>query len=98
MAGPEQLVANLPAAISRRWCWRAGWRFAPKVLIVDEPTRGIDVGAKVEVHDLLFEMARVGHRGHRHIVGASRGAGDQRPDRDDARGQGDRRDRARGGD
>ena len=32
----------------------------PKVLIVDEPTRGIDVGAKVEVHNLLFELARAG--------------------------------------
>jgi inositol transport system ATP-binding protein len=32
----------------------------PKVLIVDEPTRGIDIGAKVEVHQLLFEMARSG--------------------------------------
>ncbi len=32
----------------------------PKVLIVDEPTRGIDVGAKVEVHNLLFELARNG--------------------------------------
>jgi inositol transport system ATP-binding protein len=30
------------------------------VLIVDEPTRGIDIGAKVEVHNLLFEMARSG--------------------------------------
>jgi inositol transport system ATP-binding protein len=30
------------------------------VLIVDEPTRGIDVGAKVEVHNLLFEMAASG--------------------------------------
>ncbi|HMH88802.1 MAG TPA: sugar ABC transporter ATP-binding protein [Steroidobacteraceae bacterium] len=29
----------------------------PKVLIVDEPTRGIDVGAKAEVHQLLCEMA-----------------------------------------
>jgi inositol transport system ATP-binding protein len=32
----------------------------PKVLIVDEPTRGIDIGAKVEVHNLLFELARSG--------------------------------------
>ncbi|MGR6980415.1 sugar ABC transporter ATP-binding protein [Testudinibacter sp. P27/CKL/0425] len=32
----------------------------PKVLIVDEPTRGIDVGAKSEVHQVLFDMAKKG--------------------------------------
>jgi inositol transport system ATP-binding protein len=32
----------------------------PAVLIVDEPTRGVDVGAKREVHALLFELARKG--------------------------------------
>lgn len=32
----------------------------PRVLIVDEPTRGVDVGAKAEVHQLLFEFARRG--------------------------------------
>ena len=30
------------------------------MLIVDEPTRGIDVGAKAEVHKLLVDMARSG--------------------------------------
>jgi rhamnose transport system ATP-binding protein len=30
---------------------------APKVLIVDEPTRGIDVGTKAEVHRLMSELA-----------------------------------------
>ena len=33
---------------------------APKVLIVDEPTRGIDVGAKAEVHQVLFDLAATG--------------------------------------
>lgn len=32
----------------------------PKVLIVDEPTRGIDVGAKSDVHQVLFDMAKKG--------------------------------------
>jgi inositol transport system ATP-binding protein len=32
----------------------------PKVLIVDEPTRGIDVAAKAEVHGLLYELAANG--------------------------------------
>jgi ABC-type sugar transport system ATPase subunit len=29
----------------------------PKVLIVNEPTRGIDVGAKAEIHALLRDLA-----------------------------------------
>ena len=32
----------------------------PSVLILDEPTRGIDVGAKKEIHMLMSEMARQG--------------------------------------
>jgi ABC-type sugar transport system ATPase subunit len=39
----------------------ARWLLAePKVLIVDEPTRGVDVGAKAEIHNLLFDLARGG--------------------------------------
>lgn len=32
----------------------------PAVLILDEPTRGIDVGAKTDVHELIGELARSG--------------------------------------
>jgi ABC-type sugar transport system ATPase subunit len=39
----------------------AKWLLAePRVLIVDEPTRGVDVGAKAEVHKLLIDLAQRG--------------------------------------
>jgi ABC-type sugar transport system ATPase subunit len=33
---------------------------APRILILDEPTRGIDVGAKAEIHRLISTLAAVG--------------------------------------
>ena len=33
---------------------------APRILILDEPTRGIDVGAKADVHQLIDDLARDG--------------------------------------
>ena len=39
----------------------AKWLLAhPEVLIADEPTRGVDVGAKAEVHNLLYQLSRKG--------------------------------------
>jgi rhamnose transport system ATP-binding protein len=32
----------------------------PKVILLDEPTRGIDIGAKAEVHRLIAELAAAG--------------------------------------
>jgi len=32
----------------------------PQILILDEPTRGIDVGAKAEVHQIINELAAQG--------------------------------------
>ena len=46
---------NQQKAILARWL-----KLDPKVLIVDEPTRGIDVGAKAEIHALLRQHARGG--------------------------------------
>ena len=33
----------------------------PDILIVDEPTRGIDVGSKSEIHNLIRALARQGY-------------------------------------
>ena len=39
----------------------AKWMFAePDVLMLDEPTRGIDVGAKAEIYSIMQELAEQG--------------------------------------
>jgi ribose transport system ATP-binding protein len=58
--GVEQKIVNLSGGnqqkiVIAKWVARN-----PKVLIVDEPTRGIDVGAKAEVHALIARLAAEG--------------------------------------
>ena len=60
MASPDQLVGNLSGGNQQKVVLARWLALRPKVLIVDEPTRGIDVGAKVEVHNLLFQLAAAG--------------------------------------
>ncbi|MFN4142908.1 sugar ABC transporter ATP-binding protein [Aestuariivirga sp.] len=60
MASPDQIVGNLSGGNQQKVVLARWLALRPRLLIVDEPTRGIDVGAKVEVHNLLSEMARSG--------------------------------------
>ncbi|MBV8815501.1 MAG: sugar ABC transporter ATP-binding protein [Verrucomicrobia bacterium] len=60
MASQDQLIANLSGGNQQKVTLARWLALRPKVLIVDEPTRGIDIVAKVEVHNLLFEMAQSG--------------------------------------
>ncbi len=60
MASPDQLVGNLSGGNQQKVVLARWLALRPRVLIVDEPTRGIDVGAKVEVHNLLFKLAEAG--------------------------------------
>jgi len=60
MASPDQIVGNLSGGNQQKVVLARWLALRPKVLIVDEPTRGIDVGAKAEVHNLLFQMAQSG--------------------------------------
>jgi inositol transport system ATP-binding protein len=54
------LIANLSGGNQQKVTLARWLALRPKVLIVDEPTRGIDVVAKIEVHNLLYEMAQSG--------------------------------------
>ena len=47
-------------AINRTCSWGNGWRPKPRILILDEPTRGIDVGAKAQFHELIRNFAEQG--------------------------------------
>jgi len=57
MTGPEQLVSNLSGGNQQKIVLARWLALDPKILIVDEPTRGIDVAAKAEVHELLDTLA-----------------------------------------
>ena len=51
-----------PAATSRRSASPNGWRPACRILIVDEPTVGIDIKTKAYIHELLRQTCRRGDR------------------------------------
>ena len=56
----EQLVGNLSGGNQQK-VLIAKWMFAnPDVLILDEPTRGIDVGAKYEIYCIINDLAKAG--------------------------------------
>lgn len=56
----EQKVMNLSGGNQQKVVIAKWLANHPSVLILDEPTRGIDVGAKKEIHALMSEMARQG--------------------------------------
>ena len=55
--GGEALVVNLSGGNQQKVVLGKWLSMAPKVMILDEPTRGIDVGAKAEIYRLMRELA-----------------------------------------
>jgi ABC-type sugar transport system ATPase subunit len=56
----EQTVNTLSGGNQQRVVLGKWLATNPKILLVDEPTRGVDVSAKSEIHNILFDLAKNG--------------------------------------
>ncbi|MCR1952498.1 MULTISPECIES: sugar ABC transporter ATP-binding protein [unclassified Clostridium] len=56
----DQLIKNLSGGNQQKVILAKWLMLSPEVLIIDEPTRGIDVGAKKEIYELLNELKASG--------------------------------------
>jgi galactofuranose transport system ATP-binding protein len=59
-SSPDQAVSELSGGNQQKVMIARWLAMSPKVLLLDEPTRGIDVGAKAEVQALIDELAGEG--------------------------------------
>lgn len=58
--GPDGIVGGLSGGNQQKLLLARWLEIKPKVLILDEPTRGVDIGAKVEIYRIIHELAAQG--------------------------------------
>jgi ribose transport system ATP-binding protein len=67
-AGPRQAVAELSGGNQQKVAIARLLHHDVDLLVLDEPTRGIDVGSKAQIYELLDQLASSGAEGRRRAV------------------------------
>ncbi len=58
--GPDDMISSLSGGNQQKVIFGKWLEREPQVFMMDEPTRGIDVGAKYEIYELIIRMAKQG--------------------------------------
>lgn len=58
---PERMMNNLSGGNQQKVLLAKWMAIEPRVLILDEPTRGVDIGAKQIIHESIESLAKGGH-------------------------------------
>ena len=58
--GPDDMISSLSGGNQQKVIFGKWLERGPQVFLMDEPTRGIDVGAKYEIYELIIGMAKQG--------------------------------------
>ena len=58
--GPDDMISSLSGGNQQKVIFGKWLERSPQVFMMDEPTRGIDVGAKYEIYELIINMAKQG--------------------------------------
>lgn len=58
--GPEDMITSLSGGNQQKVIFGRWLEREPQIFMMDEPTRGIDVGAKYEIYELIINMAKQG--------------------------------------
>ena len=57
----NSMVSNLSGGNQQKVLLAKWLAIKPRVLILDEPTRGVDIGAKMHIHHVIEDLANNGH-------------------------------------